>query len=384
MRRPIPGPDGPRRRLALAAALLAALAGAGCAKKAPPSGGPPDLDPPRIESVSPDSGAAGVPRDVRVAITFSEGMEPRGTGESVEFSPPLTIRQRRWSGRTLTLVLAESLGADRTYTLFIGGNARDRHGNNLVDSRTIVFTTAATFPAGRLEGVVEAVGFQAPGTLLWCYRGGREPDSTARDFDALGVADRTGAFRVAGLETGVPWRVWAFADLNHNRSFEPETDILEPADTVVTLSAEHPVATDVRLKLTNTRAPGRLLGVVTDTLGDASGSLRLIVTPVADSTRRVLYEVPASGSFDLRWDPGLYRVRAFRDRDRDRAWKRDAEPASFEIELRITPGGELKGVTFVLFMHRGGIDVPVPPPPSPAAPDSGAGGGPPPKPGGAP
>lgn len=364
MRRPIPGPDGPRprRASALLAALLAALAAAGCAKKAPPSGGPPDLEPPRIESVSPDSGAAGVPRDVRVAITFSEGMEPRGTGESVEFSPPLTIRQRRWSGRTLTLVLAESLRTDRTYTLFIGGNARDRHGNNLVESRTIVFTTAPEFPAGVLEGVVEAIGFQAPGTLLWCYRDGREPDSTARDFDALGVADRTGAYRIAGLETGVPWRVWAFADLNHNRSFEPGTDILEPADSVVVLTDENPVATGVRLKLTNTRAPGRFLGVVTDTVSDGAGSLRLIVTPVADSTRRVLYEVPASGSFDLRWDPGLYRVRAFRDRDRDRVWKVEAEPASFEIEVRITPGGELKGGTFLLFMHRGGVDRPAPEP----------------------
>lgn len=362
MRRPIPAPEGPRAPWAPLAALLAALALAGCAKKAPPSGGPPDLDPPRIESVSPDSGTASVARDARVSITFSEGMEPRGTGESVEFSPPMTIRQRRWSGRTLTLVLAESLRADRAYTLFVGGNARDRHGNNLVESRTVVFTTAPVFPAGRLEGVVEAVGFQAPGTLLWCYRDGRQPDSTARDFDALGVADRTGAFRIAGLETGTPWRVWAFADLNHNRSFEPGTDLLEAADSIVTLTAERPEAKGLRLKLVNARAPGRFIGVVTDTVSDQSGSLRLIVTPVADTTRRVLYEVPASGSFDLRWDPGLYRVRAFRDRDRDRAWKRDAEPASLEVEVRITPGGELKGATFVLFMHRGGVDVPEPEP----------------------
>lgn len=362
MRRPIPAPEGPRARGAALAALLAALAVAGCAKKAPPSGGPPDLEPPRIVSMSPDSGAAGVPRDARVSITFSEGMEPRGTGGSVEFSPPIEIRQRRWSGRTLTLVLAESLRAERTYTLFIGGNARDRHGNNLADARTVVFTTAATFPAGVIEGVVEAVGFQAQGTLLWCYRDGRQPDSTARDFDALGVADRSGAFRIAGLETGAPWRVWAFADLNHNRSFEPGTDLLEAADSIVTLTPGEPVAQGVRLKLTNMRAQGRFLGVVTDTVSDQSGSLRLIVTPLADSTRRVLYEVPASGSFDLRWDPGLYRVRAFRDRDRDRIWKRDEEPASLEVEVRITPGGELKGATFVLYMHRGEADEAKPAP----------------------
>jgi hypothetical protein len=329
--------------------LAAALAAPGCAKKAPPSGGPPDLEAPHIVSVAPDSGTANVPRDAQVSITFSEGMEPRGTGEAVEFSPPIEIRRRRWTGRTLTLVLAESLKADHGYTLFIGGNAHDRHGNNLADSRTVVFTTAKTFPLGRLEGHVEAVGFRAQGTLLWGYRDGRQPDSTAKDFDALGVADLAGDFRIAGVETGSKWRVWAFADLNHNRSFEPEVDLLVPCDSAITLTAERPVATGISLKLVNQKAPGRFAGVVTDTVSDQTGSLRLIVASVADSTRRILYEVPESGSFDFKWDPGLYRVRAFRDMDRNRIWKRDTEPASVEVEVRIQPGGEIKGASFVLF-----------------------------------
>lgn len=347
MRRRIPVRERAARR-GLALAVLAAVALASCAKKAPPSGGPPDLEPPRIVEVVPDSGAASVARDARVAITFSEGMEPRGTGASVEFSPPVEIKQRRWSGRTLTLVLAESLKADHAYTLFIGGQARDRHGNNLAEQRTVVFTTASRFPQGRIEGRLQTVGFKPQGTLLWLYRDGRMPDSTAKDFDALGVADLAGEFRVAGLETGAPWRVWAFADLNHNRSYEPEIDLLVPADSAVTLTDANPVVTDLSLKLVNQRAPGRFLGVVTDTVSDGSGSLRLIVVSQADTTRRMLYEVPESGSFDLRWDPGLYRVRAFRDLDRNKAWKRDTEPASIEIDVRIEPGGELKGASFVL------------------------------------
>ncbi len=353
-RTPVPDPRGGAGRAAGAAAvaLLAAVAAAGCAKKAPPSGGPPDLEPPRIVSIAPDSGTAGVPLDARVSITFSEGMEPRGTGAAMEFSPPLDVRQRRWSGNTLTLVLADSLKPDRTYTLFIGSGARDRHGNNLAESRTVIFTTAAEFPKGVIEGTVEAVGFKAPGTLLWCYEDGRQPDSTARDFDALGVADASGAFRVAGLATGHPWRVWAFADLNHNRSYEPDTDLLEPGDSTIVLTDEHPVATGVNIKMVDEKAPGSFAGVVLDTVSDRQGSLRLIVTSLADTSRKILYEVPNSGSFDLKWPPGTYRVRGFRDRDRDRIWEVDKEPASDEIQVRITPGGEVKGAMFVLYMHR--------------------------------
>jgi hypothetical protein len=350
MRRPIRAPEGAAARAAaLAALLVAAVVGAGCAKKGPPTGGPPDLDPPRIESVLPDSGSASVPRTTTVSITFSEGMEPRGTGESVEFSPPVTIRQRRWSGRTLTLVLAESLKADHGYTMFVGGSARDRHGNNMSETRTVVFTTASKFPTGRLEGHVDAVGFRPQGTLLWCYRDGRQPDSTAKDFDALGVVDLYGDFRISGLETGTTWRVWAFADLNRNRSFEPDADLLVPADSVVTLTDADPVVKGIRLKLVNQRAPGRFAGTVTDTVSDLTGSMRLIVTSEADTTRRLLYEVPESGSFDFRWDPGLYRVRAFRDMDRNKIWKRDTEPASTEIVVRIQPGGEITNAAFVLF-----------------------------------
>ena len=113
--------------------LACALAAAGCAKKGPPTGGPPDLEPPRVLSTSPDSGTAGVGVRPRVSVTFSEGMEPRTTGDALEFAPPVAISQRRWSGNTVTLVLKDSLRTNHAYTLFVGSSARDRHGNPLVE-----------------------------------------------------------------------------------------------------------------------------------------------------------------------------------------------------------------------------------------------------------
>jgi hypothetical protein len=345
----VPDPDrGGRGGRAAIALVLAALAGlSGCAKKGPPSGGPPDLEPPRVVQTVPDSGAAGVSTHPRVSITFSERMEPRTTGDAFEFAPPLAIVQRRWSGTTVSLVLKDSLRAEHTYTLFVGGGARDIHGNGLIDARAVVFTTAKTFPPGVLTGHIDAVGFQAGGTSLWCYRDGRKPDSTARDFDALGVADIKGDFRIAGLAPGA-WRVWGFADLNRNRSFEPATDLLVAVDTVLTLTAERPLAADLRLHMVNPRAPGRFGGTVLDTVSIQTGVVRLIVTPAADSTRRLAYEVPESGSFSFQWEPGVYRIRAYRDLDRNKAWKADTEPASRELTVTIAPGAQVLDVSFVL------------------------------------
>jgi predicted small lipoprotein YifL len=336
------------RRAVAALALLAAFAG--CAKKGPPSGGPPDLEPPRMTGAAPDSGAAGVALLPRISVSFSEGMEPRSTGEAVELAPPVPIRQRRWSGHTLTLVLEDTLQRDHTYTMFVGSGARDLHGNNLQEARTIVFTTAAAFPAGGLEGEIDATGFKAPGTTLWCYREGRLPDSTARDFDALGVADAAGKFRVSGLAVPGRWHVWGFADLNHNRSFEPGTDLLVDADTLLELTAERPVARDIRLRMLNPHAPGRFAGTVIDSLGDTAGQLRIYAISESDTTRRLVFEVPDNGQFDLSLDAGNFRVRAFRDLDRNRAWKRDTEPASDEYVLDVRPGGET--TEFVLVLRR--------------------------------
>lgn len=347
MPRRIPGPERARRALA-AAALALALAAPGCARKGPPSGGPPDLEAPRVVQTSPDSGAANVATDAHVVVTFSEGMEPRGTGAAVDLAPPVPIRQRRWAGRTLTMILADSLKRDHTYTLFVGGGARDLHGNSLGDVRTVVFTTAARFPAGGLEGRIDAVGFPAPGTLLWCYRDGRAPDSTARDFDALGVADAQGHFRISGLAVPARWRIWGFADLNKNRSFEPEYDLLVASDTTIALDESAPVASGLVLHMINPHAPGRFAGSVVDSVSDGTGVLRLIVTAPSDTTRKLSYEVGQGGGFDFKWDPGVYRVRAYRDMDRNRAWKRDTEPASEELVVRIEPAGSVAGVTFTL------------------------------------
>jgi len=230
----------------------------------------------------------------------------------------------------------------------VGSGARDRHGNNLALGRTVIFTTAATFPPGRLAGAVQAVGFKAPGALIWLYRDGHAPDSTAKDFDALGIVDARGEFRVAGLRVPATWRAWAFVDMNGNRSFEPDVDLLAPADSAVLLTREHPEFTGINIHVVNPHAQARFAGAVVDSVSDGSGPVRLIVSPAADSTRRLLYEVPANGGFDFKFDAGKYRIRAFRDLDRSKSWQRATEPASREELITIEPGVDLTNQVFVL------------------------------------
>lgn len=342
------------RRALAPLALLAALL-PGCAKKAPPSGGPPDLEKPRVVATVPDSGAASVGRDGPLTVTFSEGMEPRVTGESVELAPRVPIRQRRWSGRTLTLELAEPLAANRTYMMFVSGTARDRHGNPMTVGATVPFTTAAAFPAGRIEGAITARGFAAGGTAIWCYEASRAgvPDSTARDFDAVGVAGENGEFAIPGLAAPGRYRLWAFADLNANRSFEPDRDVLAPADTLIELAAERPVVRGLRLTVTNPRATAKVTGAVLDTLRDSVGVIRIIAHSERDTMRRILVEAGPALGFEFRLDPGPWTLQAWRDLDRNRSWNLDREPASEVRLVEVGPADEITDLVLVLLRPPG-------------------------------
>jgi hypothetical protein len=336
------------------AALLACVAIAGCARRAPPSGGPPDLVPPRLVSSVPDSGASRVPLDGTLSLTFTEAMEPRSTDESVSLAPRVSIRQRRWSGRTLTLIPAEPLKAHQTYTLIVGTTAADRHGNPMETGAAIPFSTADSFPPGRLEGEIQAVGFNAAGTYLWVYPEGRSPDSTARDFDAVGVTDMTGGFRISGLPVPRRYRLWGFADLNRNHSFEPEFDVLAPVDTTIELGEVAPMARGLMLQMVNPRAPGRVRGAVIDSTGDTLGVIRIVATAEIDSTNRLLFDADAQGAFDFKLNAGVWLLRAFRDGDRNRAWRTDVEPASPMERLRVSPGADIQSVRLRLVRLFGG------------------------------
>ena len=342
------------RCIACAVALLALVSG--CAKKESPSGGPPDLDPPRVVSALPDSGAANVPRDVRPTLTFSEGMEPRSTQDAVSIAPPVEIRQRRWKGRSLTLVFSDSLERDRTYTLFVSGTAHDRHGNVYGTGKTVVFSTGAEFPPGSIAGRINARGFAAGGTYLWCYNAGlgHAPDSTARDFDGLGLADDDGSFEISGLAVPGRYRLWAFVDLNGNRSLEPVSDILAAVDTTFELTTLNPNAKDALLRVVNPRAPGFVAGTVVDSSADSTGVLHVVAVSARDTTTQVLIEAGRDGIFELRLEVGTWNLRAFRDLDANRTWQRARERASAPLEVVVEPAGRVSSVTLTLRTETGG------------------------------
>jgi len=202
---------------------------AGCARKLPPTGGPPDVSSPTLQATEPDSGTTGVPRDAVVRLVFSEPMDRASVGQNVVVGPGVRNLRAKWlNGRTLELAPDGPLPADATLTLIVPPGARDVRGNALDRVFTAHFTTAGAFPPGEIAGTVVGRGLTPDGVYVWAYRDdlGHVPDSTAFDMDALGQAHGGGHFTLPGLPVPGTYRLFAFVDRNRNRSFEPAIDLL--------------------------------------------------------------------------------------------------------------------------------------------------------------
>jgi hypothetical protein len=341
---------------ALAAAL--ALAAAGCARKLPPPGGTPDLVPPRLASTVPDSGAVGVPRGVVLELRFSEAMAHRDPVSWFCTGPYVSARRVEWRKNTLFFEPAESLRADQTYTLIVGGAATDARGNRLAGVRTLPFTTGAAFPPGRLGGRVEGRGHTGDGVFVWAYREdlGHAPDSTARDFDALAIGGPGGQFVLPGLPVPSRWRLYAFHDANRTLSFEPDVDHLTRQDSVVVLTAEAPAADSLVIWSVDPAAPATVSGTVVDSLVPPGTQVRVLAervgaeaagSPRGGRAARSGSVAVEGGTFRLSLEAGRYRLRVYLDLNRNARFDSPAEPASEPVEIDAKAGDVLSGIELV-------------------------------------
>jgi hypothetical protein len=343
------------RRAALVLAAAAALA-AGCARKLPPSGGPPDIQPPSLVLVAPDSGAVGVPLDATVRLRFSESVDRASVAQSVLFGPGVRDPELRWEdGRTVVLRPRTALVAGRTYVVYVGVGVRDVRGNPIDHPGTIHFTTADSFPPGAIEGAVEGRGVSPAGVYIWGYREdlGHAPDSTAYDMDALGRSGPGGGFRLPGLPVPGSWRLYSFVDRNRNGSFEPGPDLLTRSDSLIELSAAAPRAVGVRLVAVDPEALAQAEGAVIDSLAPGAEPLRVEARAVPVDSAVAADRVPVlnvdvlNGHFAFNLRAGRWRLTAYRDLDGDRVLAPN-EPRSPAVEINVLPGGVVRGLELTL------------------------------------
>jgi hypothetical protein len=213
-----------RRQAQITRLLLAGAAGLliACASVGDPPGGPPDVAPPRIISIKPESGAVVPNFKDEIVIQFDETVDEQpgsGTGSSrtsgglaqqILLSPVAGALKVSWNRNNITVKPKEGWKR-RVYRLEVLPGFFDLRRNRFDSSATVLFSTGPEIGQARLGGIALRWVEQ---TIL--VRALIEAVPLPDTIGYLTLADSGGQFVLENLQPG-RYIVYATADENGDR-----------------------------------------------------------------------------------------------------------------------------------------------------------------------
>ena len=215
---------GRRAARAVLSAFIGVMA-VSCARIEPPPGGPPDVTPPQLMGIKPDS-FARIPKfkgevEFQFDQVVSEGSSPNqgtGTGDLeklVILSPTTRVPNVTWRRDRITVKPAEGWRPNTVYRVELLPGVTDLRRNQMKRGAVLTFTTGAELPTTTLEGTVVdwSSSRPAPAALI-------EALLVKDSLPYRGLADSSGHFSLGPLPSG-EYLVRGVLDQNRNNVADP-------------------------------------------------------------------------------------------------------------------------------------------------------------------
>jgi hypothetical protein len=208
------------RALLIACAAVAAGWGVyACASAGAPPGGPPDLKPPLLVRIAPDSGAVRVkPGDVEFEFDEVVGETPRGSqtlSQIVLVSPSDGDPVVGWHRNSITVHPRHGWRENTTYVVTLLPGMLDLRGNASDSTKVLVFSTGDSIPVTRVTGTIFDWTKGTP--AMRAFVEAHPVGDTTIAYPAK--ADSIGRFVLPFLRAG-KYVVRAILDLNNNRRLD--------------------------------------------------------------------------------------------------------------------------------------------------------------------
>lgn len=202
----------------------------------PPTGGPKDTIPPILVRVIPDSNSVNFPvKGGTIELKFSEYVVLKDPNKHVFMSPPqrkrLTTKIR---GKSILVSFSELLDSSTTYSVHFGNSITDNNEGNLFYPYVYSFSTGQTTDSMMCAGVIMNSGTLLPleGIIIGFYSNLSDTAVYKTYPSAVAKSDKWGYFVVRNLKS-IPYRVFAFKDVNGNNQYNPENEEVAFNDSLI-------------------------------------------------------------------------------------------------------------------------------------------------------
>jgi uncharacterized protein (DUF2141 family) len=239
-----------------------------CAKISPPPGGPVDKTGAEVLATTPANGATKVAKSDVISIDFSEAIAKQTVENAIFISPsPSTEPKLKWKGKTLLIVLADSLAENTTYVINIGSEIKDLRNNPMANSYTFAFSTGDSVDAGKIQGTIFQEGKTVSGIAVGLFDFERPDSRICNDSlypSYLTLSGKEGEYALEFLPDG-RYFVLAFDDKNKNRLLDFPAESFGVPDKTIVIAASHPEA---RADLYLSRADTSAISILSATASD--------------------------------------------------------------------------------------------------------------------
>ncbi|MBN1639452.1 MAG: Ig-like domain-containing protein [Ignavibacteriales bacterium] len=227
--------------------LLLAIILFHCANPLPPGGGEIDKIPPEVVEVYPPNGTINFTGN-EIEISLSEWCDKRSVQNAIFISPQIRNTEYSWTGKTLTIKIADTLRANTTYTVTVGTDLEDiNNRNKMVEAFNFAFSTGTKIDICSVSGNV--YDKEQAGIMIYAYKiDGAIIDPTVVKPDYLTQVGTNGNFRLLGMAEG-EYRVFAFRDKFRDMIYNIEEDDFGVSSGDILLTSEDSIYTGLNFML---------------------------------------------------------------------------------------------------------------------------------------
>ena len=216
--------------------LLAGLLLAGCAQVVKPTGGPRDIEPPKIVESTPQNYSPGFASD-RIILKFDEFIQTKDLNKQMIISPPLKYKPVvKVKGKYLELEIKDTLKENTTYSINFGEGVVDLTEGNALDSNTFVFSTGDYVDSLSISGrVKKAIDLSPAEEVLVMLYPDLNDSVPCRELPYYFTkTKKDGSFTITNIGAR-DYQIFALEDKNANYLFDQPNEAIAFPDSFLTI-----------------------------------------------------------------------------------------------------------------------------------------------------